>query len=43
MVIRLDPDGQPITAGEQIAIGGNDLYASVCRRHWVSRDIGKHG
>lgn len=43
MVIRLDPDGQPITFGEQIVIGGNDLYRSVCRRHWVSRDIGKHG
>jgi thymidine kinase len=43
MVLRLDADGQPIMAGEQIAVGGNDLYVSVCRRHWVSRDKGQHG
>lgn len=43
MVMRLDADGQPIHAGEQIAIGGNDLYVSVCRRHWVRRDKGTHG
>ncbi|MAJ36023.1 MAG: thymidine kinase [Candidatus Puniceispirillum sp. TMED52] len=41
MVMRLDADGKPIQAGEQIAIGGNDLYVSVCRQHWVDRDIGK--
>jgi thymidine kinase len=43
MVLRLDADGQPVMAGEQIAVGGNDLYVSVCRRHWVGRNIGNHG
>ncbi|MBL6781646.1 MAG: thymidine kinase [Alphaproteobacteria bacterium] len=40
MVMRLDADGKPIQVGAQIAIGGNDLYVSVCRQHWVDRDIG---
>ncbi len=35
MVLRLDENGQAIKTGEQVVIGGNDVYASVCRRHWV--------
>jgi thymidine kinase len=34
MVVRKDADGRVLTAGEQIAIGGNDRYESLCRRHW---------
>ncbi len=34
MVVRLGPDGVALTAGDQIAIGGNDRYVSLCRRHW---------
>jgi thymidine kinase len=34
MVLRLDGSGRPIRSGEQIQIGGNDTYVSVCRRHF---------
>ena len=34
MVIRKDAAGKVLTSGDQIAIGGNDRYVSLCRRHW---------
>lgn len=34
MVVRKDEYGQVLTSGEQIAIGGNDRYVSLCRKHW---------
>jgi thymidine kinase len=34
MVVRKDADGRVMTAGDQIVIGGNDRYVSLCRRHW---------
>ena len=34
MVIRRDADGNALKEGEQIQIGGNETYVSVCRRHW---------
>lgn len=34
MVVRLGPDGKPLKDGEQISIGGNETYVSLCRRHW---------
>lgn len=34
MVVRRGPDGQPVTDGDQVQIGGNETYASLCRRHW---------
>ncbi len=34
MVVRKDEYGQVLTKGDQIAIGGNDRYVSLCRRHW---------
>lgn len=34
MVVRKDEYGQVTTAGDQIVIGGNDRYVSLCRRHW---------
>jgi len=42
MVLRLGPDGKPLSEGEQIAIGGNDLYVSLCRHHWTSHAVGHH-
>jgi len=33
MTIRLDEDGQAISAGAQVEIGGNERYESKCRRH----------
>ena len=34
MVVRLDADGRPVVSGEQVQIGGNETYVSLCRRHW---------
>ena len=34
MVVRKDADGRVITAGDQVQIGGNETYVSLCRRHW---------
>ncbi|SLN27119.1 thymidine kinase [Roseisalinus antarcticus] len=34
MVVRLGPDGQAVTEGDQVQIGGNESYVSLCRRHW---------
>lgn len=34
MVIRLDQNGNAITQGSQVEIGGNDRYVSMCRKHF---------
>ncbi|WP_297617968.1 thymidine kinase [uncultured Roseicyclus sp.] len=34
MVIRIDADGNALTEGAQIEVGGNDRYVSLCRRHF---------
>ena len=34
MVVRKDSKGNIIKFGEQIQIGGNETYQSLCRRHW---------
>ena len=34
MVVRLDGNGIPMREGEQVAIGGNESYESVCRKHF---------
>ena len=34
MVIRLAEDGNAITQGSQVEIGGNDRYVSMCRKHF---------
>ena len=34
MVIRQDETGRPVREGEQVQIGGNETYVSLCRRHW---------
>ncbi|PCI06120.1 MAG: thymidine kinase [Hyphomicrobiales bacterium] len=40
MVVRLDGDGKPLEEGEQIFVGGNESYVSLCRKHWSKRDLG---
>ena len=34
MVVRLDEDGKVLKEGEQVEIGGNESYESVCRIHF---------
>ena len=34
MVVRRDANGVAMTGGEQVQIGGNETYVSLCRRHW---------
>ena len=34
MVVRKDGEGRVTTSGDQISIGGNDRYVSLCRKHW---------
>ena len=34
MVVRFDQDGNAVTEGSQIEIGGNDRYVSMCRKHF---------
>ena len=33
-VLRTDENGQAIADGNQVEIGGNDRYVSVCRKHY---------
>ncbi|WNC70254.1 thymidine kinase [Thalassotalea nanhaiensis] len=33
-IIRFDEAGKAVTQGEQVQIGGNDVYESVCRQHF---------
>jgi len=37
MVLRLDGDGNAVTEGSQVEIGGNDRYISMCRKHFKSK------
>lgn len=34
MVVRQDENGRVLLDGEQVQIGGNETYVSLCRRHW---------
>jgi thymidine kinase len=34
MVVRVSPDGKVEQAGEQVEIGGNERYVSLCRKHF---------
>ncbi|RID91800.1 thymidine kinase [Gemmobacter lutimaris] len=34
MVVRRAPDGSALRDGDQVQIGGNETYQSLCRRHW---------
>jgi thymidine kinase len=42
MVIRQDDRGRAITKGDQVQIGGNETYVSLCRRHWREA-VGERG
>lgn len=38
MILKLK-DGVAVYSGEQIEVGGNDLYRSVCRRHYFHPNL----
>lgn len=40
MTLRVDVNGKIIKNGEQIKIGAEDSYISVCRKHWVVGNVG---
>lgn len=33
-VVRLDESGKALTQGQQVEVGGNDRYESMCRKHF---------
>lgn len=33
-VVRIDENGQAVKEGEQVEVGGNDRYESMCRKHF---------
>ncbi|MFK4132447.1 thymidine kinase [Pseudomonas luteola] len=35
MNARCDSFGDVVTEGEQIEVGGNDRYVTLCRKHWL--------
>ncbi len=37
MNLRVDAQGRAVKQGAQTEIGGNDLYLSLCRRHFMER------
>ncbi|MEK6215839.1 MAG: thymidine kinase [Boseongicola sp.] len=34
MVVRQDAEGNTVMDGDQVLIGGNETYISLCRKHW---------
>ena len=34
MVVRKDENGNIVTEGSKIVVGGNDIYMPVCRKHY---------
>ncbi|MEM9670336.1 MAG: thymidine kinase [Pseudomonadota bacterium] len=40
MTARIGEDGKVVSEGDQVKIGGNESYVSLCRRHWASSDLG---
>lgn len=37
MNMRVDEEGNPVLAGQQTAIGGNELYVALCRKHFMEK------
>lgn len=37
MTLRINPNGEAVSEGEQIGIGGNESYVSVCRKHFKTK------
>ncbi len=39
MIVRVLKDGKIITKGDQIMIGGNESYVSLCRKHFFLKQL----
>ena len=37
MNLRIDASGRAVNEGEQTAIGGNERYVPLCRKHFMAR------
>ncbi len=37
MNLRIDDTGKPVNEGAQTAIGGNERYVALCRKHFMAR------
>ena len=37
---RFDESGTVLKEGEQVVLGANDKYIGLCRRHWMTGDLG---
>ena len=37
---RFDSRGRVVKEGEQVVLGANARYTSLCRRHWMAGDLG---
>jgi thymidine kinase len=41
MNMRIGPDGKAVDEGEQVMIGGEESYISVCRKHFKAKELGE--
>ena len=41
-VLRIDAEGNAVKEGEQIKVGGNETYVSVCRQHFKEGMSARH-
>ncbi|WP_417686435.1 thymidine kinase [Roseibium sp.] len=39
MVARMDGAGNVVEEGDQVVIGGEETYVSLCRKHWSARQL----
>lgn len=40
MNLRINAQGEAVSEGEQVLIGGNEAYVATCRAHYKRRDMG---
>lgn len=40
MILRLNENGEVVSDGEQVFIGGNNTYVSTCRKHYKLKEPG---
>lgn len=43
MTARITPKGDVVREGQQVAIGGNDMYTALCRKHFMRGEARQAG